>query len=231
MSIGSINLRGLVKRWWLVIVVLVVVLGCVVFWSSRQQVVVVNLGTTAQQARNHLAVSAPINVGRLVLLDINDFGYSAYVRAKADELSYDGFYPRKGVLSRGEAHNKKPLIISARTKAAINLEQSSSALNAGPHPLLIGRIPWRYTTRGVPKWTDHHSTHPWLRHRFSITGIANDGTVTIAASGRHVLLRPGGKVKIERAMGFWRSTVTIRHRGIFDKDKMAKSKWLIVERD
>lgn len=74
------GLRVLVKRWLAVPVL--VVLGCVIFWSSRQQ------------ARNRLAVSAPINVGRLVMLDINDVGYSAYVRAKADELSYDGFYPR-----------------------------------------------------------------------------------------------------------------------------------------
>lgn len=218
------------KRWWLVVAVLVVVLGCVVFWSSRQQVAVVNPGITTQQARNHLAVSALINVDRLVLLDINDFDYSAYVRAKADELSYDGFYSRKGVLSRGEAHNKKPLIISARTKAAVNLAQSSSALNAGPHPLLIDRLPWTYTACGAPAWTDYNSTHPWLRHRLSVTSIANDGTVTITAGGKRTLLKPGGEVKIERAMGLWRSTVVIHHSGIFDKDKIAKSKWLIIER-
>jgi hypothetical protein len=179
-----------------------------------------------RQTRDHLATSTPISVDRLILLNIDDFCYSAYVRTKADELSYDGFYVRKGVLSRGEAHNKKPLIIGVRTKAAVNLEQSSSALNAGQHPLLIDRLPWMYTTRGVPRETDHHSSHPWLRHHFSITHIANDGTVTIVASDKHVLLKPRGEVKLERTMGLWRSTVIIHHSGIFNKNKITKSKWL-----
>lgn len=225
------SLRVLVKRRWLAVVVLVVVLGCLAFWNSRQRVAVVKIGTTTQQAKNRLVALAPISVGCLVLLDVNDFGYSAYVRAKADELSYDGFYARKGILSRGEAHDKRPLIISARTKAVVNLEQSSSALNAGPHPLLIDRLPWAYTTRGVPKQTDHHSLHPWLCHRLSVTSITNDGTVTITTGGKRTLLKPGGEVKIERAMGLWRSTVSIRHGGVFNKDKITQSKWLVVQRD
>ena len=231
LSIGSISLRGHVRPWWLVIGAFIIVLGCLIFWSSRPRIAIVNPGTSTQQAGNRLSASAPIGIDYLVLLDVNDFGYSACVQTKADELSYDGFHAGKGVLSRGEVHDKKSLVVSSQTKAAVNLKQSSSALNAGVHPLLIDRLPWTYTTRGVPTWTDHHSMYLWLRHRLSVTGIASDGTVTITASAKRVFLKPGGEVKIERVMGPWRSTVTIRHGGIFNKDKIAESKWLIVKRD
>ncbi|MCX6345284.1 MAG: hypothetical protein NT018_09470 [Armatimonadetes bacterium] len=167
----------------------------------------------------------------MVLLDVLDFGYSGYLRAEADAPSYDGFTAEKGVLSRGEAHDVKPLIIYARTNVAINLEQSSSKINCGTHPMLIGSFPWAYTSCGAPLFPGLNSTHSWLHHSFEITGMANDGTVTVVAAGKCILLKPGGKVRIERSIGLWRSTVAIRHRGIFNKGKIAKSKWLIVERD
>lgn len=217
------------ERRRLSVAVLVVVLGCTGFWISRQRVTALNSHARVQQTECRLASSVRISTGCLVLLDVDEFGYCAYVQVGADEPSYDGFFAKKGVLSRGEADNKKLLAISAPTKAAVNLSKSSSALNAGPHPLLIDRLPWPHATRGVPTGTDYDSMYPWLRHRFSVTGIANDGTVTIAAGGKRVLLKPGGEVKIERSMGVWRSTVIIRHKGIYDKGKITQSKWLRVE--
>lgn len=203
-------------------------MGCLLLWNTRQKVTLVNPGT-GLQSRNHSAALAQIGSDRMVMLCVDEFGDSAYAPVGADELSYEEFHLIKGILSRDESNNNTPLVISRYTKAAINLEQNTSAFNAASHPLLIDRIPWTYTTRGVPMWTDHYRLHPWLCHKVSITGIANDGTVTVAAAGKQFLLKPGGEVRVMRSLGLWSSSLTIHHNGVFNKDKIKQSKWLIVE--
>jgi len=77
---------------------------------------------------------------------------------------------------------------------------------------------------GVPKRTDPDSTYPWLRYSLAVIGIADDGTVTITASGKHVLVKPGGETRVERSVGLWHSTLTIQHRGFFRRDRVLQSK-------
>lgn len=52
---------------------------------------------------------------------------------------------------------------------------------------------------------------------------------TILAGRKHLQLKPGGVLTAQRSAGLWRGTVTIRHNGILDKNKIKQSKWLQVQ--
>ncbi|MHB9023949.1 MAG: hypothetical protein ACYC7E_07185 [Armatimonadota bacterium] len=222
------------QRWrWVVGIILVAVVGVLVIGPSRQQVRALNTRAVVQQASDWATIT-PLRDDQLVLLDMRDYGYSTTVELKAEELAYDGYFVDKGVLYRShDTYNRLPLVIRSGTKAAINLEQSTTECHSTKHPCLVDGMPWTYTSIGVPLWNSNGpipKAYPWLRHPLTITGIANDGTVTLEAGGRQVLLRPGGKVEIALKRGkMWSSTITISHGGLFAKKKIQQSKWLRVE--
>jgi len=188
---------------------------------------------------------APIRPERLVFLELLDFGYSPG-SGEADELRYDRLGLGDGVLSRGGYEAREtfvppryrglgdgsgPLVISKRTKIAMNLERSDTAENDAPRPLVVDTVPWGYTTYGTPCFAHHPRARAgWLRHRLTVTEVADDGSVVLTAGRWRVLLRPGGQVTVDRAFGWWSSTVTIRNRGIVSKDRVRLSDGLRVER-
>jgi hypothetical protein len=137
-----------------------------------------------------------------------DFGYSISARVMCDVLSYHFFAVSKGALYLTPWSNPpQPLVIRGCTKAAINVQRSTTEVNDARHPYLIDRIPWTYTSVGVPLWTDSERVRTKgslsrLHLRLAITGIAGDGTVTLATGRRRVLLKPGGEVKTETGLTF-----------------------------
>jgi hypothetical protein len=187
---------------------------------------------------------APIRPERLVFLELLDFGHSPG-SPEADELNYDRLGLGDGILSRGGYEGREtsvppryrdlgcasgPLVITGRTKIAMNLARSDTAENAAPRPLVVDTVPWEYTTYGTPCFAHHpRSRAGWLHHRLTIRQVADDGSVVLTASHWRVLLRPGGQVTLDRTFGWWSSTVTIRNRGIVSKDRIRRSAGLRVE--
>lgn len=224
-------MRRFIRRWWLAAAVLAVVLGVMVALGYPQQrICPLNAGATVLPAGRRPPAGTPLGADRLVLLDVDDFGYASYARLGADELAYEAIYVEGGTPYR-LPHCDSRLVIRGLTKAAINLREASSVFNAAARPLLVDELPWAYTSRGPAAGWNIHSALPWLRHRSAVTAVAADGTVTVEAGDRCIALRPAGKVKLVRSLALWGSSVTIRHRGVFEKRKIRQSKWLVVETD
>ncbi len=224
----------MVRRKWLYSGVAVAVLGWLTLWSSAQRVEILKQPARLDSAKHTSIPSDSLPTSQVVFLEVHEFGYSAFVRAEAEELSYDHFAVRNGALVlEGGEDTAPPLTVDARTRLTANVEQSTSAYYSAAHPRVLDHIPWVYVTDGAPLWATvpPKPARACLRHRFSISNIAADGTVIAKVGSRRVLLEPGGAFRVRRALGPWSSTVTIAHRGIFPKGKVLRSPGLRVGAD
>ena len=241
------GMRPLLKRlrWFLLALIGVVAIMFVASALAPQRVI---------PMKSHATVSVsdieggplrltPIQPDRLVFLELLDYGYSP-PSGGADELSYDRFSLGSGGLCRSEYYDRYkvlppryrgfpsvsgPLVITERTKIAMNVDRSNTALNAAAIPVIVNKVPWRYDSYGTPFIATPDTSRPgWLRHSLTITEVADDGSVVLTAGRWRVLLRPGGEVTVERSLGWWASAVRIRNCGVVLKSRITPSAGLRV---
>jgi hypothetical protein len=232
-------------RWFAVAVISVVVLVVVASALAPQRVIPMKSLTTVVVSDVNAPPLrlTPIRPNRLVFLELLDFGYTPG-SAQADELRYDRFFLEDGSLSRSQYDGREtvappryrglgdvsgPLVVTGRTKIAMNLDRSDTAVNLAPIPVLVGKLPWRYTSFGTPLVAYPRERAGWLRHSLTITQVGDDGIVVLMAGRSRVVLRPGGAVTVERSLGWWCSAVTIHNRGIVIKSRIKPSAGLRVE--
>lgn len=167
-------MKRLSKRERTVIIICLALLTVILYTSTWQKVSIVNPRSASRHGRSN---TAPLGADKLVFLEVTDFGTGAFLGLGSEDPAYRKFSVVRGVLSVG-CDFEKPLRVQPRTKVALNLEQSTSAFDAAPAPLLIDRLPLHYIS-GAPLLVNRNcSTRiSFLHHSLTITCISVDGTV------------------------------------------------------
>jgi len=233
-------------RWFVLAVICFVVLVAVASAVTPQRVIPMKSRTTVvvSDVKAPPLRLTPIRPDRLVFLELLDFGYSPG-SAQADELRYDRFFLEDGSLSRSQYDGREavappryrglgdvsgPLVVTRRTRIAMNLDRSDTAVNLAPIPVLVDKMPWRYTSFGTPFVAYYpRERSGWLRHSLTIRAVGDDGSIVLTAGRSRVVLRPGAELTVERGLGWWCSAVTIHNHGIVRKASITRSAGLRVE--